>query len=412
MPLLLLATLALPDLLGAGELTIALPDDTFVTREPVPITLTGLPGNAQDWLTLVAAKKSDDSFGVWEYTKGATEGTWTFTAPRPGDYEVRVYFDYPAGGFTVQARKAVKILSKPAPVVAPAEAPDAAAPPVAAQPKVVDKPIAPDPMEQALAQLPGAKQQKKQEAQGQANQPQGSVTPAEIQQEADDVYAFCVKPGTYSSFNDCQCIREKFVQERTADPVKGVDPLHMAMRFPPTACPNAGGVRAFHYRQCGTSYANKIKSGLEEFCACYADEIKMLYIQQPTTLHSTSTRYAGVAMSTCDKRGLPSPMNPNRQVAGADEAEPPIQPDERGFIPLPDGFCRPANRSPPAVTAYRSCKAAKDPESVTRPGFRVNVDYHHCVYSGITLAGETPNQWQVQQDCEKKYGKGMIPINN
>lgn len=403
---LLPALLALPSLLSAGEPTIALPADTFVTREPVPITLTGLPGNPQDWLTLVAAKKSDDSFGVWEYTKGVTEGTWTFTAPRPGDYEVRVYFDYPAGGFTVQARKAVKILAKAAPVEAPAEAPDAAVPPVAAQPRVVDKPIAPDPYEQAREQLPQRKMQ------GQANQPQVSVTPAEIQQEADDLYAFCVKPGAYSSFNDCQCIREKFVQERTANPVRGVDPVQMARRFPPTACPNAEGVRTFHYRQCGTTYANTIKSGLEEFCACYADEIKARYVQQPTTSSSAMTRYAGVAMSTCDQRGLPSPMNPDRQVAGADEAEPPIQPDERGFIPLPDGFCRPANRSPPAVTAYRSCNAAKDPESVARPGFRVNVDYHRCVYSGITLGGETPNEWQVQQDCEKKYGKGMIPINN
>ena len=92
---------------------ITLSADKFSPGESIIIKIKNLPGNPKDWLTLVKVDAPASKFGEWSYTKGVTEGTWTFSAPkRPGDYEVRVFFDYPAGGETIHARAAVKVIAK------------------------------------------------------------------------------------------------------------------------------------------------------------------------------------------------------------------------------------------------------------------------------------------------------------
>lgn len=90
--------------------TIELDSDTFRTGEPVVIKLKELPGNQTDWLTLVRASMTDGSNGEWLYTEGVEEGTWTFTAPRPGEYEVRVHIDYAGGNNAVGARTSIKVV--------------------------------------------------------------------------------------------------------------------------------------------------------------------------------------------------------------------------------------------------------------------------------------------------------------
>jgi len=104
--------------------TIAQPNSTIVdtkpvitmtseavrTGHPLVVTVSGLPGNPQDWVTLIQASRPDAEFGLWEYTKGVQQGTWKFTAGNPGDYEVRVYYDYPDGGYKVQARASLKVV--------------------------------------------------------------------------------------------------------------------------------------------------------------------------------------------------------------------------------------------------------------------------------------------------------------
>ena len=558
---LFLAGLAAP---AHAEPIIKLPADTFVIGQPIEVTVSGLPGNQQDWLTVVEASATEDSFGKWSYTGGVAEGTWTFRVPRPGDYEVRVYFDFPAGGYTVQARKALQIVAQAAP--APVKPEPAPAPPVAvpqAESKGIpfgtrnfvstmtgllrgpataadntlkqmgyqridarnncayqldsgatrrdlieatDKPdctsadavvsrieatetlrdqlIPVKPEIQSLKDelqappkctqltdsgarctwqyppklttlkkftvnlssndtpnstvyrkywlfpktgvddLREARQidpnvvdppdpfANEQDAKHQAAMPQDAVTAAEIQQEADLVLEFCKTQTTYAAHNDCACIREQFIAERQKNPASGIDPIQVATKIPETRCPNPKGVRDFYYAQCGRTYANKIQAGLEAFCACYADEIRDQYVAQPRGGHSGMTRYMGAAMSICDQRGLPSPLHPDRQPPGPAPAEPSMEADERGFIPLPEGFCRPAGRSPTQVQAYRSCQAAKDPDSWQRKGFKVNVDWHHCVYSGITLAGDQANEGQIKQDCEAEYGPYWITLGD
>jgi hypothetical protein len=89
---------------------ITLSADKFSPGESILVKEINLPGNPQDWLTLVKVDVPASEFGEWFYTKGVTEGSWTFSAPkRPGDYEVRVFFDYPAGGETMHARAPMEV---------------------------------------------------------------------------------------------------------------------------------------------------------------------------------------------------------------------------------------------------------------------------------------------------------------
>jgi hypothetical protein len=78
--------------------------DTYTEGETVTVTYSNLPGNEQDWISVTAAAEPDDTYGEWFYTQGATEGTYTFNELEPGEYEVRVYFNWPDGDFEVQDR--------------------------------------------------------------------------------------------------------------------------------------------------------------------------------------------------------------------------------------------------------------------------------------------------------------------
>lgn len=105
----ILTTLLFTSLANATPV-ITLSADNFSPGESILIKVTNLPGNPQDWLTLVKVDAPASTYGEWSYTKGVTEGSWTFSAPkRAGDYEVRVFFDYPAGGKTIHARTPVKV---------------------------------------------------------------------------------------------------------------------------------------------------------------------------------------------------------------------------------------------------------------------------------------------------------------
>lgn len=82
----------------------------FKRTESVTITYSGLPGNQNDWITLVRASEPDSTYGSWFYTSGQKSGTYSFGTVEPGDYEIRIYFDWPNGGYIV--RKRVKITVK------------------------------------------------------------------------------------------------------------------------------------------------------------------------------------------------------------------------------------------------------------------------------------------------------------
>ena len=90
--------------------TILKPSKTIFTRfEQVTISYSGLPGNQNDWITLTRASEPDTTYGDWFYTYGQKSGSYTFKITEPGDYEVRVYYDWPNGGYVVRGRLKIKV---------------------------------------------------------------------------------------------------------------------------------------------------------------------------------------------------------------------------------------------------------------------------------------------------------------
>lgn len=81
----------------------------YTRNEQVTVKYAGLPGNQQDWITLVSASEPDTTYGEWFYTNGQKKGTYTFKPVEAGNYEVRIYFDWPNGGYVVQKRIRIKV---------------------------------------------------------------------------------------------------------------------------------------------------------------------------------------------------------------------------------------------------------------------------------------------------------------
>jgi len=80
--------------------------------EAVEVEFSGLPGNDKDWITVVDAKASSQTFGEWFYTGGLSSGRHTFKGLRPGMYEVRVYYNWPDGGYQIHARHSFRVVSQ------------------------------------------------------------------------------------------------------------------------------------------------------------------------------------------------------------------------------------------------------------------------------------------------------------
>ncbi len=87
-----------------GTYTLRTNKDTYSPGENMLIQYAGLPGNGQDWITVVKKGDSDSSYGQYIYTEGKTSGTWSIAAPSAGEYEVRLYLNWPSGGYNVVAR--------------------------------------------------------------------------------------------------------------------------------------------------------------------------------------------------------------------------------------------------------------------------------------------------------------------
>ena len=81
----------------------------YQANEPIMVNYANLPGNRQDWITIVAANAPDDSYGEWFYTQGQRSGSRQFRGLAPGNYEVRVYYNWSAGGYVVQDRYAFTV---------------------------------------------------------------------------------------------------------------------------------------------------------------------------------------------------------------------------------------------------------------------------------------------------------------
>lgn len=86
---------ALPALAGG---VLKLDKTTFKVNEPIVVHFAGLPGNKQDWITIVKMPSKNAKWEEWYYTKGQKSGDMKFKGLKPGNYEIRLLYDYPKGG--------------------------------------------------------------------------------------------------------------------------------------------------------------------------------------------------------------------------------------------------------------------------------------------------------------------------
>ncbi len=92
-----------------SDVTLTTSKKVYKSTDEIVIEFSGLPGNEHDWITLVKADAGDETYGEWFYTAGEEEGAHTFAAVAAGEYEVRVYFDWPDGGYEVQQRLKITV---------------------------------------------------------------------------------------------------------------------------------------------------------------------------------------------------------------------------------------------------------------------------------------------------------------
>lgn len=81
----------------------------YASDEQIEITYSGMPGNKQDWITLIKASEPENTYGEWFYTSGQKSGSYSFKVVEPGDYEIRVYYNWPSGGYTVHKKIKIRV---------------------------------------------------------------------------------------------------------------------------------------------------------------------------------------------------------------------------------------------------------------------------------------------------------------
>jgi LCCL domain-containing protein/PAN domain-containing protein len=79
--------------------------NVYAPNEGIVVEYSGLPGNQQDWITITQASAPENTYGQWFFTGGKQNGSLNFNGLSPGNYEARVYFNWPQGGYNVQARR-------------------------------------------------------------------------------------------------------------------------------------------------------------------------------------------------------------------------------------------------------------------------------------------------------------------
>jgi hypothetical protein len=83
---------------------LALQAATFDEGDAIQVSWFDASKSPTDWVTVVAADAPDRQYGPWVYTQGKAEGIFVVENLQAGDYEARLYFDWPKGGYTVVDR--------------------------------------------------------------------------------------------------------------------------------------------------------------------------------------------------------------------------------------------------------------------------------------------------------------------
>ena len=100
--------------------------------ETIQVHFAGAPGYNSDWICIAPAGAPDTEPGAYKYMPSrASQGQILFAPRPPGQYEVRVYYDYRRNGYVVSGRHRFSVAGDPAVPEAPAPPlpPEAEAPP-------------------------------------------------------------------------------------------------------------------------------------------------------------------------------------------------------------------------------------------------------------------------------------------
>jgi len=107
----------------AGAVTLTLSKPSYAEGERISVAYTGLPGNERDWISVALADAPEGSYIAYEYSKGQKDGSVALRPMvKPGEYEIRVFFDDSTGDKTVRARRTFMVTPAPQ-VVATLDAP-------------------------------------------------------------------------------------------------------------------------------------------------------------------------------------------------------------------------------------------------------------------------------------------------
>jgi hypothetical protein len=109
---------------GPRSKYLGLASGSVPASSEIQLRWNGLPGNSGDWISVASAGMAEDTYVTYLYTGGKPVGTFAFGGLDPGDYEARVYLDWPKGGYRIADRLAFSVVSdrpvQAAPVTQPA----------------------------------------------------------------------------------------------------------------------------------------------------------------------------------------------------------------------------------------------------------------------------------------------------
>jgi hypothetical protein len=88
--------------IAEGGSLIQTDKDIYNYGEAITVHYYNAPGYANDWICIVPAGSPDTEAGDYKYIpEGVNQGVLIFKSPRPGQYEVRAYYNYSAFRYIV-----------------------------------------------------------------------------------------------------------------------------------------------------------------------------------------------------------------------------------------------------------------------------------------------------------------------
>jgi hypothetical protein len=127
----------------------------------------------------------------------------------------------------------------------------------------------------------------------------------ELMAEAERAQAICEMNPIFASFQDCECIKYKFLDARLATGPD--DSTHNLLEEVSRECPNKPGIAGHQYKQCMETmpYVSvATKEEADEFCGCVGNKVAEAYARAPANSMRYQIKLAAQAQIDCDLRNL------------------------------------------------------------------------------------------------------------